>query len=339
MGRTVEQLKEDVKVTKRFQPVIPEAARLLSSQQANANGATIASSTKDASARKDKAPVKVRELAYNQPTKYANMSRQPLGEIMDLAKILKAKHTPEQVALLWNAFHASRSAGTGRGYLSAAIPLATYKQMADVARRYPSFVLPLPRDAVVGATDTEVDSGQDERQRAFEFHFMEWAFHAIPPVPSAHSHGPLDISYSPPPTSAHSDKTPSENPATSTILFTPLQEYKLHQSFATPHLVVTHYTDLTSTHGLVLLRGEITPSNTSNSTASSHAGGGNQRYRLSQQDAQLLALGVQRFYLASFGADAGDDLAAERAMLLSAFHENSRAFDWEKLLRHAGPAA
>ena len=44
------------------------------------------------------------------------------------------------------------------------------------------------------------------------------------------------------------------------VMYTPLAEYKLRQLFAQPTLILTHYTDLANSHGLVLMRGDITPS-------------------------------------------------------------------------------
>ena len=49
---------------------------------------------------------------------------------------------------------------------------------------------------------------------------------------------------------------------------------------------------------------------------------------LNQQDAQLLAMGTQKFYLWQDEQGAG-------AMLLKAFHENPSEFKWEDLLKHA----
>lgn len=177
--------------------------------------------------------------------------------------------------------------------------------MAAVASKYPSFVVPVPRDASQ-ASDTP-----GENQRAYEFYYMEWGFHGAPEEPRT-----IDKLFEKP--------QPSNNPQTSTILFTPLQEYKMRNSFATPYLVLTHYTDLARSHGVVLLRGEITPS-TSNSGA---AVDGDGRYMLNQQDAQLLAMGIQKFYL-------WKDEHGEGAPLLKTFHENPTEFKWEELIKHA----
>ena len=51
------------------------------------------------------------------------------------------------------------------------------------------------------------------------------------------------------------------------------------------------------------------------------------RFMLSQQDAQLLAVHLQRFYLWNEDSDA-------RAALLRAFHETPAEFQWEELLKH-----
>lgn len=41
------------------------------------------------------------------------------------------------------------------------------------------------------------------------------------------------------------------------IAFTSLEDYKRHGSSAPPHLVVTHYTELLDSKGIVLVRGDI----------------------------------------------------------------------------------
>lgn len=90
------------------------------------------------------------------------------------------------------------------------------------------------------------------------------------------------------------------------------------EQFATPYLILTMYTDLAETHGIVLLRGEITPST---------ASGSPDRYMLSQADAQLLAMTLQKFYLWS---ENGSDLTGEK--LLHTFHQNPQDFKWQELL-------
>jgi ATP synthase F1 complex assembly factor 1 len=191
--------------------------------------------------------------------------------------------------------------------------------MTGVAEKYSSFVVPIPRVKDPAALQIE-----GEETTAYEFYFLQWGFHGVPPVPSTTQ---LDL-FTPSTLDSNATTPSASNPQTSTILFTPLQEYKQRASFATPYLVLTHYTDFARTHGIVLLRGEITPS-----TVATGATGADGRYLLNQADAQLLSMGVQKFYL--WGE--GDGKAAEREgeRLLKTFHEQPEEFKWEQLLKHA----
>ncbi|KDQ17461.1 hypothetical protein BOTBODRAFT_574740 [Botryobasidium botryosum FD-172 SS1] len=250
-----------------------------------------------AAQRKDNSPVK------------------PLSDLLDLGLILRKPHTPTQISALWNVYHASRTNGTGRGFLSAAIPVDVYDSLRHRAKMYPMFVLPLARKHPALEQEEHANTG------AHEFFLMEWAFHGSPDPPSP-SQDPLDILASPP-SAATSHSPSSPPPPTSTILFTPLGEYKLRQSYAQPHLIITHYTELAHTHGTVLMRGEIVPS--SNNPSS---------FMLSQIDAHLLALGVQRFYLPS--KPQGEDEAQDaRLELVRVFHEEPAKFKWEELIEAA----
>jgi ATP synthase F1 complex assembly factor 1 len=162
------------------------------------------------------------------------------------------------------------------------------------------------------------DSG--ESKKAYEFYFLQWAFHMAPPIPSQTS----DFE----PLSRLINEGSTENPSISTILFTPLQEYKLRTTFAIPYLVLTNYTDFVKTHGIVLLRGEITPS-----AAAQNMDTSGSDFLLSQQDAQLMAMQLQNFYL-WMGEGNGNK---EREHLLETFHENPQEFKWENLLKYAHP--
>jgi ATP synthase mitochondrial F1 complex assembly factor 1 len=216
---------------------------------------------------------------------------------MDLTRILDTPHTAEQIGALWTAYHAKKTI-EGRGLLSAVIPRATYESFLPSARKYPSFILPLPRqDAQLEAP---VDAGVSNTP--YEFYFMEWAHYPPPPNPrfeveSLFAKGPAA----------------SPNPPCTTVLFTPLQEYKLRQAYALPHLVLTHYTDLADSHGIVLMRGELTPSQSDA-----------RRPMLSPSAAQILAFGLQQFYLPGQNA--------QKAKLLSTFHEKPDEFSWEELI-------
>jgi len=174
--------------------------------------------------------------------------------------------------------------------------------MLSVAQRFPRFVIPIPRGA------TAEDNG--DSKKAYEFYVLQWDFYDPPPPPDA------SANLFAPRVPSRGDKSP--NSRLSTAIFTPLVEYKLRQTFATPYLVLTFYPDLAQSHDLVLLRGEITPSAAKGSSAGD--------YLLGQQDSQLLAHGLQRFYL--WGS------SEEREKLLSDFHERPSEFKWEDLLKH-----
>ncbi|KAH9963579.1 ATP11 protein-domain-containing protein [Russula dissimulans] len=240
------------------------------------------------SVRKDSSPIK------------------PLSTILNTERLLSKPHTAEQVSALWTAFHASRSGGTGRGFICASLPCESYDSLLSVAQRYPKFVIPIPR-----ATTTN-DAKDGESNTAYEFYMLQWDFYHAPPPPLASPD--LFAPSVPPKEEKHS------NPRLATAIFTPLLEYKLRQTFATPYLVLTFYSELASSHGLVLMRGEITP------TAAAATNSTTGDYLLSQNDAQLLAYGLQRFYL--WGS------SEEREKLLRDFHERPGTFKWEELLQH-----
>jgi ATP synthase F1 complex assembly factor 1 len=233
----------------------------------------------------------------------------PLSSILNVQRLTETPHTREQVEALWTAYHASRSNGTGRGYLSAVVPTDVYQTMIRKGRQYGMFVLPLPR-----STDETSAEGT-----ATEFFVMEWGFHEPPRHHSRPDTGTGFIQNETLAGRTNADTGKNSNLPPTTILFTPLQEYKLRQSFAQPYLVLTFYPDLAISHGVILLRGEITPAT-------------NGGYLLGQVDAQMLALGVQKFYLPKNGGEGREN---EAEVLLRTFHEEPEKFDWQTLLRVA----
>ncbi|KAJ7139688.1 ATP11 protein-domain-containing protein [Mycena epipterygia] len=292
-GLSVSELKAKIKDEQEQQQRLRR--NLASTSPTEGSQAEASGSVPLGGIRKDSSPVK------------------PLSSILNIPRILASPHTAEQISALWTVYHASRSNGTGRGYLCASIPLDLYTKMANTAGKYPIFVVPVRRekDRTAPPVEGEIDA-------AHEFYFLQWAFHDAPPIPSAN-----DDLFAPPPPKAPQSQT---NPQTSTIMFTPLQEYKMRGSFATPYLVLTIYTDLAQTHGVVLLRGEITPS------AATGSAGVDGRYLLQQEDAHRLSMSVQNFYL--WEAGLGEEYL-EREKLVKAFHEAPEKFEWEELLKHA----
>jgi ATP synthase mitochondrial F1 complex assembly factor 1 len=185
------------------------------------------------------------------------------------------------------------------------VPLKLYEKLMAVSAKFPVFVVPILRAQ---------NDPSGEAEKAYEFYFLQWSFHGAPPAPSA-----IEDPFTTP-------NAASNSPQISTVMFTPLQEYKMRETFATPCLVLTFYTDLSNSHGTVLMRGEITPGAAG---AVSDAAEPKGRYLLSQEDAQLLAMQVQRFYLWENEKD------REGERLLKVFHEQPQEFKWEDLLKHA----
>lgn len=207
---------------------------------------------------------------------------QPLSAFMKLEKI--GRESPENIGKLWTAYHIMKNK------ISAVVPAATYAQMVETANSFPQFVLPLPRTVTIAGEKSQVESG-------YEVYYLQW----IPlPKPAG---------------------TSSNAPAPMAVLFTPLAEYKLRQEYAQPTLVLTHYTDLMESKGIVLLRGDITESD-----------GG--KAHIQQKDAQLLTLGLQRFYHIDWALEGldNDEQADRRRALLRAFYERPTEFRLEELI-------
>jgi ATP synthase F1 complex assembly factor 1 len=180
--------------------------------------------------------------------------------------------------------------------------------MITLAQENPFFVLPLPRDAAE-SPDGKVKTDE------YEMFYLQWLFH-----PTPHTAPP----------------TPGESqiplPPTTSIIFTPLEEYKRAGEWASPYLVLTHYPDLAQSHNVVLMRGEITAQSATGPPGSLV----NPGWLLSQQQAQLLALALQRFYCADVAPrneTAGASLErAKRRQTLGDFRTKPEQWDWTKLV-------
>ncbi|KAL1741153.1 ATP11 protein-domain-containing protein [Schizophyllum fasciatum] len=288
-GVSLDQLKEEAK--KRLEEEKAAVREVLRRQRETEQAQALKEEAKSSSAPRTPPPA-MSARSDSSPVK-------PLSSLLVLDKILDPPHTGEQVSQIWTTYHDLQSGGTGRGFVSASIPLPTYEKMLSVARRYPTFVVPLPRlvEKDASAPDAPAESS---KETAYEFYLMQWDIHAAPPAPTT------DIF-------ARPQAAASPNPPTATVIFTPLQEYKLRQQFSTPYMVLTQYTDLAASHGIVLLRGEITPS-------TGEAG----KFMLSQEDARSLTMAIQKFYLWDQG---------KKENLLEVFHERPQDFKWEDLIQ------
>ncbi|SPO28032.1 related to ATP11 - F1F0-ATPase complex assembly protein [Ustilago trichophora] len=227
---------------------------------------------------------------HSTPTGAQQGPIKPLSKILDVEKLMTQDR--ETITELWAGYH------TIKNKLSAVIPTEKYLEMLANARKYPQFVLPLPRQVI----DEESDAPGSSKQ-AFEMQFLEWAV-----VPNTAGEG---------------------LPPSATTLFTPLAEYKLKQDFSQPVLILTFYTDLCQSNGLVLMRGEVTGLN-----EKTGKGG-----RIDQAQAQLLALTLQRFYLpsSSSGTPSQSESSDQStcAKLLHDFHRQPEKFDVEELVNVA----
>ncbi|EGF99270.1 uncharacterized protein MELLADRAFT_68692 [Melampsora larici-populina 98AG31] len=238
--------------------------------------------------------LKFKEKKYRSPIK-------PLDDILDLSKVIN--QSSDTIKQLWTAYHLKPSSPPRLG---AVIPLEIYQTMLKVAQKYSSFVIPIP----TSSTD-EIKPDQTPLQ----MHFLQWSFLQ----PEAHLHLTEDF---------QTIKTPVSKISPTTVLFTPLIEYQLKQEFAQPGLILTHYTELAESHGIVLMRGDLTPS--LNDPTSSG--------RIGTTEAQLLILRLQQFYYwsrmnESLMNDSQNRLQKVRQDLLRCFHEKPNEFDIEELIK------
>lgn len=103
-------------------------------------------------------------------------------------------------------------------------------------------------------------------------------------------------------------------PQTTYCMITTVAEYKLHKEFAKPHTTLMFHQDISSTHDLVLMNGQL-----------------EQEASLTLDEATLLVLNVQRFY----GGIGNPEGAKRKAELLHNFTVGSSEFDIEKLIAEA----
>ena len=182
--------------------------------------------------------------------------------------------------------------------------------MVEIAKKNPFFVLPLPRTASAG------DDVGTVLTDSYEMFYLQWLFH------------PTDTTSVPP----SSDGTSKPLSPTSSIIFTPLEEFKKSGEWAQPFLVLTHYPEMAQTHNLVLVRGEISPSSVTGPSGSED----NPGYLLSQQQAQLLVLALQKFYCTETAVpgetETGKKERLQRAEALKNFREKPQEWDWQGLV-------
>ena len=233
---------------------------------------------------------------------------QPLDSILNLAILQDKKHTADEISKIWTAHHTTHPS-LSASFLSAFLPSSTYDSMLKLAMENPFFVLPLPREVATGESGAEIKVGE------YEMFYLQWLFHPTP-TPAVKP-------------SVSTEDKPDRPPYTSSVIFTPLEEFKKVGEWATPHLVITHYPELANSHDLILMRGEISAASETGPRGSPQ----NPGYLLSQQRAQLLALALQRFYCASIDSskESPDD-RAKRIQTLRDFREKPEEWNWQGLV-------
>ncbi|KDN53196.1 ATP11-domain-containing protein [Tilletiaria anomala UBC 951] len=327
--KSIEELKAQVIAEKAAQKLSSKPA--VSSSPIEERDAKVAA---DIRARAEAEAKRKLESGQLHPTSNCKGPVKPLDEILNIEKLMQ--EPPDRIQQLWTGYHMMRNK------LSAVIPVSVYETLISTARRYPQFVLPLPRTIVGGEASQDpqhagADANATQAQQGYEMHFLEWGFLPAPTSILSSSRTAASPSTLP----GGDNAAPKPLPPPTTVLFTPLAEYKLRQEFAQPLLILTHYTDLAHAKGLVLMRGEITDADEAQAAGASvkdeervaqpHSQG-----RMTQQDAQMLSICMQRFYLPDLGkrdANSGAYVgAAQRSQLLEAFHSSPQNFDVEKLV-------
>lgn len=224
-------------------------------------------------------------------------------------------HTSDAISKIWTAYHTAHPT-LSSSFLSASLTTSTYNSMLSLAKANPFFVLPLPRPAAPVAPSSESTVKETVATDSYEMFYVQWLFHptsraSLPPSP---------------------EDTPAPLPLTSSTIFTPLEEFKKHGEWAQPYLVMTHYPELSQTHDLVLMRGEITAAAAGGVPSSNE----NPGFLLSQQQAQLLVLALQRFYCTGVEvrneSEKGKVERLQRAQALIDFREKPEQWDWKGLI-------
>lgn len=228
----------------------------------------------------------------------------PLASIINMPLLLMTPHTNAQISTIWNAFHTTHKT-LAPSFLSASLPMSTYQSMIQVAKQHPQFVLPLPRQAADGT-------------EGWEMFYMQWLFHQTP---------------SSPPTADGKGNKPL--PPIASVMFTPLEEFKVASEWAQPYLTLTFYPDFGHTHDLVLMRGEIAAHSTNGPPEAKE----NPGFLLDQQSAQLLAMALQRFYCSEIAPPSEVSIDKEnreqRRQTLKDFVERPEEWNWQNLIDQA----
>ena len=94
--------------------------------------------------------------------------RKPLNHIVDLPKLLELPK--DKIADVWNGYHQM-----SKNAVSATIPWEIYQTMQTTARKYPQFVVPLPREVAGDQAATGTDALGAEM-----YYMVSVSYHCVP---------------------------------------------------------------------------------------------------------------------------------------------------------------
>lgn len=150
----------------------------------------------------------VKSLGPIDPTK----PKEPYKTLNSFIKLDKMKELGKtEIEFLWRARFNDPNA------LVATVPLETFDVMYKLARRNPTFVLPLPKE------DAQLEENVAGEGTPLEMHFVQWAF---------------------------------VGPETTHCMITSLMEFKLHKEYARPHTTIAFHSELKDKE-VILMNGTV----------------------------------------------------------------------------------
>lgn len=105
-------------------------------------------------------PANTEHVAANETPSSIPPGVKTLSSFIDIPKMLDLPQ--KEIEYIWRLRHSSNP-----NSLCAVMPSATYRSMAETARKHPQFILPLPRES---------EDPQGQKQGGAEIHFLQWTF-------------------------------------------------------------------------------------------------------------------------------------------------------------------
>ena len=202
-----------------------------------------------------------------------------LSSYLDVSKTRALPH--KEIEAVWRLRHAHDEQS-----LVATLSAERYARMATTARRYPRFVLPIPRTVDDDQNDGNGnDNGNSSKRQGSSMQGQKTeqtsSRHEAAPAPEAVGTAAVAAD-------VHFLEWTFPAPHTTVLLFTSLAEYKLRREYAVPHTTVTMHLELAAAAG-------DEPAGSGAGPVLLHANVLKDR-GVSVQDARWLLLCAQRFY-------------------------------------------